>query len=303
MYGIEATGFGMVRSTDGGESWSASTRGSLGAPPIAVAVSTLPGNSAGAFLAVLEDGGVYRATGGVDVWERVGDLAPAQVRTLVVGATADAGMWAATHLGVFHTIDAGATWSQIAGSFVARTVVPDPGASDVLYAASEKGVLRSIGGGPWRPIGDGLEGVDVRALAISGRPKRIVAGTIGRGAFRIDVEPCGDGVVDDGESAVAEVRCGLPDPAALSACVTSGKGVRRVRRLLPKLLQRAEKVLDRAVARSTRAEALVRRGRRLLDRLARATAEATRKGLLRPDCSGYDRGLERTARLLVFPQG
>jgi photosystem II stability/assembly factor-like uncharacterized protein len=97
--------------------------------------------------------------------------------------------------GLFKTTDGGASWfainngldSLIDARFRISTLMISPGNSNVLYAGtSGAGVLRSTdAGATWNPFNGGLAHLDIRAVALApGDPKTLFAGTPG-GIFKI----------------------------------------------------------------------------------------------------------------------
>jgi hypothetical protein len=110
-------------------------------------------------------------------------------------------------------------------------VDPRP-AIDVLYVGAEAGVFRSLNGGVlWRRYGAGLPNTPVIDLRLDLPHSRMIAGTQGRGAWRIPIwlpgDFNGDQLVDLADAA-AFADCltgpGTPPPASTMACLGAFDG-------------------------------------------------------------------------------
>jgi hypothetical protein len=126
---------------------------------------------------------------------------------------------------VFKSLNAGASWSSIAGpagaqlaSAAVSDLLIDADDAARLYAGSSLGVLTSAdGGATWTGINAGLAVRNVAALALDARPPReLFAATNGGGVFarRLGAVTCGDGDLDSGE----ECDLGVLNGAAGSCC-------------------------------------------------------------------------------------
>ena len=100
---------------------------------------------------------------------------------------------------IVRTTDFGETWEDVTGDFPdqpAGTFAIDPALPDHWYLGSDTGVWRSTdGGSSWLPFGDGLANGVVTDLEINRTTRKLVAGTYGRGAWEIDLQPAA-GVAD-----------------------------------------------------------------------------------------------------------
>jgi photosystem II stability/assembly factor-like uncharacterized protein len=94
---------------------------------------------------------------------------------------------------VYRTPDGGATWADVSGDLpqvVANSVVFDPSSAAVWYVATDTGVYRTANGGAnWLPFDNGIPNVPVSGLVVDPVAKILYAGTMGRGAFKLDVTP------------------------------------------------------------------------------------------------------------------
>ncbi len=103
---------------------------------------------------------------------------------------------------LYLTTDRGRTWTDLSGSLpadcVLRCVVADPVAPQVLYLATDDGVLVSTdAGGSWSALGERLPPVPVYDLAF--RDHELVAATHGRGFWIFDdLTPVRESARDDG---------------------------------------------------------------------------------------------------------
>jgi photosystem II stability/assembly factor-like uncharacterized protein len=137
---------------------------------------------------------------------------------------------------VLRTSDAGQTWMALDGDLPdvpVNVIAVDPRpAIDVLYVGAEAGVFRSLNGGiSWRRYGAGLPNTPVIDLRLDLPHSRMIAGTQGRGAWRIPIwlpgDFNGDQLVDLADAA-AFADCltgpGTPPPASTMACLGAFDG-------------------------------------------------------------------------------
>jgi hypothetical protein len=93
---------------------------------------------------------------------------------------------------LFVTEDDGATWRSLAPGLpdeVAYVVLEDPANENVLYAGLLRGVYVSTDrGGTWALLGAGLPAA-VSDLAIQEREQDLLAGTYGRGIYKMNIRP------------------------------------------------------------------------------------------------------------------
>jgi photosystem II stability/assembly factor-like uncharacterized protein len=175
-------GCGVLRSTDGGASWTRLGAGVLGAPGsgrisrVVIAPSTA-GNPATTTVFAASDLGLFRSTDGGGTWTEVlagtlgcaGQEVVCSTNDLVVHPTDDSILYAAVFSrGVFKSADRGSTWVPLPNGFptfaVGRiNIAIAPAAPETVYAAVENmntggllGIWRtSDGGAGWTPLAAG----------------------------------------------------------------------------------------------------------------------------------------------------
>jgi len=108
---LAATSSGLLRSTDGGESWHKEL---LGAAASVEAIATSGGSPAFALAATAL--GIYRSLDGGATWERISMGPPeARIHALAVLPSAKGVLFATTPTGLFKSADEGRTWSRRGG--------------------------------------------------------------------------------------------------------------------------------------------------------------------------------------------
>jgi photosystem II stability/assembly factor-like uncharacterized protein len=204
----DATGdtpFPLIRSNDGGATWSEfSTWVQPGVPPFA-ALAIDPRDPNTLYTGGYENG-VFKSTDGGATWSATG-LTNAAVGVLAIDPHNPSTLYAAASgfegypshpigfRGLFKSNDGGASWftindglSDLIGETTSiSALVIHPNDPKVVYAGtSGGGVFKSIdGGASWNPFNDGLTDLDVRALATApGNPASLYAAT-SRGVFKI----------------------------------------------------------------------------------------------------------------------
>jgi photosystem II stability/assembly factor-like uncharacterized protein len=125
---------------------------------------------------------------------------------------------------VFRTTNGGNTWRDVSGDLppiAANAVVVDPSNATTFYAGTDGGVYRTTNGGAsWLPFDNGIPNVIVSDLKVDRGTKILYAGTMGRGAYKLDITPgitkpavdlyLRDHDLDTGERVPSP--SGLPDP-------------------------------------------------------------------------------------------
>jgi photosystem II stability/assembly factor-like uncharacterized protein len=141
----------LVRSTDGGASWSAADNGLPGPPRTIHVVAIDPADSqtvyAGISTTSVEGAGVWKSTDGGASWRRVGPEPALPVSAIAISPV-DGTLWASGQRSidlpaeVFASRDAGATWSAVGGpqTYSIASLVPDLETPDRLYAVGAGGV-------------------------------------------------------------------------------------------------------------------------------------------------------------------
>ncbi|HXN79095.1 MAG TPA: hypothetical protein VN965_10020, partial [Candidatus Dormibacteraeota bacterium] len=91
---------------------------------------------------------------------------------------------------VYKTTDAGASWTDISGNLPdipVNSIVLDPSYPNTLYAATDIGpVVTYNGGASWSALGTGFPIVAIDQIDLDPSHGTLLAGTHGRGAWRID---------------------------------------------------------------------------------------------------------------------
>jgi photosystem II stability/assembly factor-like uncharacterized protein len=148
MY-VVGPGLGVLRTDDGGKSWVARNEGLPSRDVIAVAAhTTLPGT----VYAVVKERGIYRSQDGGKTWRLMDRSAQDGMRQLVhsnmAGSMQTGWLFAATPKGVRRIMDCFCLW-QDAGKLAteASGVTYDPRKPEHIYAATGKGLFRSMDGG------------------------------------------------------------------------------------------------------------------------------------------------------------
>ncbi len=164
-------------------------------------------------------GTLYSSTDQGANWQQLSLSASGNVVGIMVGATDSelyvvfAGLSADSNQRFAKSTDAGATWTMPAKNLpnvplhtLARS------ASGGLYAGTNQGVIASTDGGiTWEPFGLGLPRVQVLSLKVKGaNDEYLLAGTHGRGAYSIKLEPLGVSVHLQPSFKVDEI---FPNPA------------------------------------------------------------------------------------------
>src|SRR5207247_1392343 len=189
-----ATGSGVFKSTDGGESWS-STLTNDSAQIVAIAPTSPP-------TIYVAGHGMYKSTDRGISWKAINiglenQYGPINVLALAVDPTNAAIVYAAgpditdpsvTYKAIYKTTDGGESWSitkySILPYAVHHTLTIDPVNPNVIYAGTQRGVFKSTSGGSWSALNDGLTNLGINALVIDPHnPDILCAGTDG-GVFK-----------------------------------------------------------------------------------------------------------------------
>ncbi|MEK6674874.1 MAG: hypothetical protein AABZ47_04370, partial [Planctomycetota bacterium] len=151
-------------------------------------------------LLVSTDGGVNFTPrlAGIPGWVRV-------KREVAVDPTDDAIAYlAVAHFGVDQirkTVNHGLSWTTIDGDLpdvpVNTVAVEHQGSTANVFLGTDAGVYMSCdSGGHWRKMGASLPNVPVMDLVVDIPFQRLVAGTLGRGAWSVPLPPMGDADMD-----------------------------------------------------------------------------------------------------------
>ena len=180
----------LMKSTDDGASWSATTQ------PGGYFVSGLDADPyrPGPLYAITA-GGIFKTTGGGSTWIAINTSLPNPFSLLSLISAAPDTIYARTAPnGVFKSTDGGANWSDASSGLTGPTNVwalaVDPTAPDRLYAGTTgavyagsylpgPGVFKSTDrGASWDAVNTGLTSTNVRALAVDPTvPGTVYAGT------------------------------------------------------------------------------------------------------------------------------
>lgn len=94
---------------------------------------------------------------------------------------------------LFVSEDFGQTWTSLRANLSNETVnviLEDPKYEDILYAGAYRGVYISMDRGrSWSLLGMGMPNVSVADLEIQQRENDLIAGTHGRGIYKLDLDP------------------------------------------------------------------------------------------------------------------
>jgi photosystem II stability/assembly factor-like uncharacterized protein len=209
------TGSGVGVSSDGGKTWIRSRTGSL--PSDCAAVQFAPGDGAGLVVGT-QSGGLWLSSEGAE-WKMVHELPDGghvfalaragegilaatshgifssvdgttwhesstgitnlTLAGLAVSPTQPVRLFAATDDGVYHSSDAGASWSRCSASERVLSVLVLPDGDTVLAGTADRRVLRSADGGTnWSSALHGIPGMQVSSLAtLPGKPGTVCVGT------------------------------------------------------------------------------------------------------------------------------
>jgi len=146
---VVGQGLGVLQSEDGGNSWIARNDGLPSRDVTAVAAhTTLPET----VYIVVQGHGVYRSQDGGKSWRLMDRSSQEGIRQLIhsnmAGSMQTGWLFAATSKGIRRSMDCFCLW-QDAGKLEseAYSVTYDPARPEHIYAATEKGIFRSAGGG------------------------------------------------------------------------------------------------------------------------------------------------------------
>ena len=169
-----ATG-AMFRSSDGGQTWTQAQPDSLFG-----AVVFDPTNSA---IAYAGGEGVWKSTDHGLTWNPT-PFPTSAVYDIRIDPSAPATLYAATNIGVFKSVNGGASWSP-SGLNSAWRLAMDPANPQVLYAATiGGGVFRTIdGAATWTPGTFPASNVWA-VLVVPGSPSLVLASAPGQGLYR-----------------------------------------------------------------------------------------------------------------------
>lgn len=128
--------------------------------------------------------GVYKSTDGGQTWRSSG-LLGFSVVFISIDPSDSRNLYATTDAGIYKSTDGGVNWTALPQA--ATTILVDPNNGNTLYAGNADGVFKSTDGGhTWEQRNDGLTNTVIRQLAIAPDTGRIYAGTLGGGVWFSD---------------------------------------------------------------------------------------------------------------------
>ncbi|RPI32500.1 MAG: hypothetical protein EHM70_08840, partial [Chloroflexota bacterium] len=194
-----ANGPGVMKSTDGGDTWEMVNEGLEAANYNALDLAVHPQNENIVYLGTLANG-VYKSVDGGASWLPANQgLAASEIRTIAIDPHNPETVFAGSGgSGVWKSTDGGASWAQVSVGLPPEAnifgLVFDPAQPGVVYAADRfSGVYASQDGGEtWIRSNNGLKMRAVNELSISNDGQHLYAATEGNGVYRLDlygVEP------------------------------------------------------------------------------------------------------------------
>jgi hypothetical protein len=195
----------IYQSTNGAQSWSLIS-GDLTNGGYISALAVAPGNSQVVY-AVTSDGNVWVTTnagsGTGATWSKVDTGLPNRWVTEVFPTSPTAAY--VTYSGfnfaggipghVFLTTNLGQTWTDVSGdlpNIPVNDIVTDPQASNLIYAATDVGILgTSDGGATWSVLGNGLPNVAAVGLRIHAGARILRTATHGRSMWDLQLQDFG----------------------------------------------------------------------------------------------------------------
>lgn len=186
------SGFGVLRSRDGGASWKLIT-GEAFEKAMVTDLAVDPRDAAVLYAATHDGLFVTRDYG--TSWSRVPVLTGNKsVRTIGIDPANPENMLAGLpNRGLFRSENGGASWRQVSAGLEPngnhRDIVFDRARSGVVYTSDIlSGVFRSEDGGQtWQKINAGLTNRAATGLSLSADGNHLYAGTSGGGVFRLDL--------------------------------------------------------------------------------------------------------------------
>ncbi|HEY9405680.1 MAG TPA: Calx-beta domain-containing protein [Pyrinomonadaceae bacterium] len=165
-----STYFDLLKSTNGGATWSQSDTGlNYGAPHSLTIDPTNPS----VIYAAAGGGGVFKTTNAGANWAQTNSgLTNTNVLDLALDPTNTSILYAGTADGVFKTTNAGASWQKVSSGLTAKAahaLAIDPSTPATLYAGtSASGVFKTTDGGAnWTVVRTGLSSRSVRILELN----------------------------------------------------------------------------------------------------------------------------------------
>jgi photosystem II stability/assembly factor-like uncharacterized protein len=147
---------GIVKSTNGGESWSGANTGLTDSTIYTLAIDPITPST----LYAVTFRGIFKSTNGGETWNAINTGFPSDIwfDSLVIDPMAPSTLYAVTFRGIFKSTDGGGSWKAIGGL---RPLVIDPTNSSTIYAVTLSGwerarlVKSTDGGETWNAIETG----------------------------------------------------------------------------------------------------------------------------------------------------
>ena len=192
IYGGDNTGFGILKSTDGGNHWVQMNNGlsmSQGSWPFINTLAVDPTNHsivyAGAF-----GGGVFVSNNGAASWSSASTgMRTGYVEGFAFEASPSRIVAGTLGGGVYQSQDGAQTWTTLNDGLELSLIYQlalDPAAPGTVYAGAFDGVHKSVDGGQtWQLEANGLPADPASAIVIvPGSQEKWLAGTLGGGLFK-----------------------------------------------------------------------------------------------------------------------
>ena len=183
---LAATRGAVLRSDDGGVSWSDSSSGLTKTFPLQIAVDPREASSG---YAATAGAGVFRTTDGGHTWKPVGsELSRFIVRSVAVDPNAEGRIYAGTDRGVYGSVTSGRSWTPLFEGLPPAPVyalAADPESPMELFAGTAVGLFQSLdAGGHWTPFpSPGAIPAGVTSLWLDSSRGELVVGTLGAGVY------------------------------------------------------------------------------------------------------------------------
>lgn len=187
-------GYGVLKSTDSGGSWSPLNAGVTNLWVFALVINPA---SPSILYAGTDGHGVFRSPDSGGTWYVVNDgLTNHRIKALAIDPSTPSTLYAGTYGGgVFKSTDSGGTWAAASGGLTSLRVpalAVDARTPSTLYAGTDGGgVFRSSDSGQsWEPLNAGLTDMHVTSLALDPAGANLYAAThSSKGVWRANVGP------------------------------------------------------------------------------------------------------------------
>lgn len=237
---VGTVGNGVLKTTDGGETWTAASGGLPSTPQDRITFLACDFHTPAGLLAVVvgssNRASLYRSSNGGTDWTEIPlPIAPESISCVALSRRDPALINLTTGQVALRSTDDGAHWSMLpiplpSNAWI-RALAVDPADPAVLYAGISGGtsVLKSTDGGEaWTPSASGIAGSSVKALALGRGPDamlRALVQTARNGAELFSSEDHGGTWQSRGEVSL----CGFPetmvvDPANPDIIYAGGSG-------------------------------------------------------------------------------